>query len=193
MRHQLGGRTANRLLVAAALVTLTVGAGSVAASPRTLAPGGPAVPTVVAPVAPVAASGSAPAVLAPPAVPSPADVVRETGRWFSHGRTLELRPDGSGTFAVWMGAFDGHLVQLRLIPAPGEATVAEVVAVDRVGEGALAHDEVPGIGGLVTVTFGPAARTAHVEWSSGPRRLAADLCATEGLDARAMEELRCGA
>ena len=56
MRHQLGGRTANRLLVAAALVTLTVGAGSVAASPRTLAPGGPAVPTVVAPVEPVAAS-----------------------------------------------------------------------------------------------------------------------------------------
>ena len=47
MRHQLGGRTANRLLVAAALVTLTVGAGSVAASPRTLAPGGTAVPTVV--------------------------------------------------------------------------------------------------------------------------------------------------
>ncbi|MCT1713315.1 hypothetical protein M3B38_15300 [Dietzia cinnamea] len=193
MRHYLGGQTANRLLVAAALVTLTAGAASVAASPQAFAPGEPAVPTVVAPVAPVAASGPAPAVLAPPAVPSPADVVRETGRWFSHGRTLELRPDGSGTFAVWMGAFDGHLVQLRLIPAPGEATVAEVVAVDRVGEGALAHDEVPGIGGLVTVTFGPAARTAHVEWSSGPRRLAADLCATEGLDARAMEELRCGA
>lgn len=187
MRHELGGRIANRLLVAAALVTLTAGAASVAASPRTLAPVGPAVPSAVAHVEPMGASVPAPAIL------SPADVVRETGRWFSHGRTLELRPDGTGTFAVWMGAFDGHLVQLRLIPAPGEATVAEVVAVDRVGAGALAPDEVPGIGGLVTVTFGQAARTAHVEWSSGPRRLAADLCPTEGLDARAMEELRCGA
>lgn len=187
MRHELGGRIANRLLAAAALVTLTAGAASVAASPRTLAPGGPAVPTVVAPVEPVAAS------VPPPAVLTPTDVVRETGRWFSHGRTLELRPDGTGTFAVWMGAFDGHLVQLRLIPAPGAATVAEVVAIDRVGEGALAPDETPGIGGLVTVSFGRAARAAHVEWSSGPRRLAADLCAAEGLDARAMEELRCGA
>lgn len=185
MRHELGGRTANRLLVAAALVTLTAGAASVAASPRTLTPVGPAVPTAVAHVEPVGASV--------PAILSPADVVRETGRWFSHGRTLELRPDGTGTFAVWMGAFDGHLVQLRLVPAPGEATVAEVVAVDRMGAGALAPDEVPGIGGLVTVSFGRAARAAHVEWSSGPRRLAADLCATEGLDARAMEELRCGA
>lgn len=199
MRHQFGGRTANRLLVAAALVTLTVGAGSVAASPRTLVPDGPAAPTVVAPVEPVAASAPAPAVVTPPAVlspaavPSPADVVRETGRWFSHGRTLELRPDGTGTFAVWMGAFDGHRVQLRLIPAPGTATVAEVVAVDGVGAGALAPDETPGTGGLVTVSFGQAARTAHVEWSSGPRRLAADLCAAEGLDARAMEVLRCGA
>ncbi|MBB1025609.1 hypothetical protein G6019_14480, partial [Dietzia sp. DQ12-76] len=83
---------------------------------------------------------AAPALAAPsPAVsvPSPAEVVRETGSWFSHGYTLDLRADGTGMFAAWMGAFDGTRVQLRLIPAPGPATVAEVTAVETVGRGGL--------------------------------------------------------
>lgn len=125
--------------------------------------------------------------------PAPADLVRETGSWFAHGYTLDLRPDGTGTVAVWIGATDGHRLQLRLIPAPGEATVAEVVAVETVGGGALGPDELPGMGGLVTIAVGRQVRTAHVEWSSGPRRLSVDLCPAEGLDTRAMEALRCGA
>lgn len=128
-----------------------------------------------------------------PSVPSPADVVRETGSWLSHGRTLELRADGSGTFATWLGAFDGTRLQLRLIPAPGAATVAEVTAVETVGAGALAPDETPGLGGLVTVAVGEPIRTAHVEWTSGPRRMTADLCPAEGLTAEQMNVLRCGA
>ena len=126
-------------------------------------------------------------------VPSPAEVVRETGSWFAHGYTLDLRADGTGMLAAWVGAFDGTRVQVRLIPAPGPATVAEVTAVETVGRGGLAPDEQPGIGGLVTIAVGDEVRTAHVEWSSGPRRLAADLCPTEGLDAEMMAVLRCGA
>jgi hypothetical protein len=126
-------------------------------------------------------------------VPVPADLVEETGSWFAHGHTLDLRADGTGTFAVWVGAFDGTLVDVSLIPAPGPATVAEVVGVETVGAGALGPDGTPGIGGLVTIAFGAPVRTAHVEWTSGPRRLSADLCPTEDLDAVAMAILRCGA
>lgn len=142
----------------------------------------------VAPTVVVAA-----AVAAPAPVPAPHEVVRETGSWFAHGRTLDLRGDGTGTFASWVGAFDGTRLQLRLIPAPGPATVAEVTAVETVGAGALGPSETPGVGGLVTVVVGSPIRTAHVEWTSGPHRLAADLCPTVGLDAAQMNALRCGA
>lgn len=125
--------------------------------------------------------------------PAPADVVREVGSWFAHGYTLDLRPDGTGTFAVWLGALDGDRIQLRLIPAPGTATVAEVTAIETIGQGALGQGARPGTGGLVTISFGDDVRTAHVEWTSGPDRHSADLCPTEGLDAGAMEALRCGA
>lgn len=165
-------------------------------------------PAPLAPaVAPAPAPPPAPAVAPAPApgnAPAPADVVRETGSWFAHGYTLELRDDGTGQFAVWHGAFDGTRIGLRLIPAPGPATVAEVTTVEQVGEGALAPHEQPGIGGLVTIAFGdvpvtdsaPAVegvRTAHVEWTSGADRLSADLCPAEGLDAEQMALLRCGA
>lgn len=190
MRREIGGRTANRSLLAAALATITVGATAIVASATDPGPGVGEVPASVTHIRPVALQ-SGPAMA--PAVLSPADVVRETGSWFAHGYTLDLRPDGTGTFAVWIGAFDGNRVHLRLIPAPGEATVAEVVAVETVGAGALAPDELPATGGLVTIGVGQEVRTAHVEWSSGPRRLSVDLCPAEGLDAAAMEALRCGA
>lgn len=119
--------------------------------------------------------------------------MRETGSWFAHGYTLDLREDGSGEFAVWIGAFDGTRIELRLIPAPGPATVAEITAIEQVGEGALAPHELPGVGGLVTATFGEPIRTAHVEWTSGANRLTADLCPTEGLNAQQMAALSCGA
>lgn len=157
------------MLAAASLVVSMAGVSALVAAPTVAAP------TVAAPA------------------PSPAEVVRETGSWFSHGYTLDLRADGTGMFAAWVGAFDGTRVQLSLIPAPGSATVAEVTAVETVGLGGLGPDEQPGVGGLVTIAFGDAVRTAHVEWSSGPRRLAADLCPTEGLDAAQMAVLRCGA
>lgn len=178
------------MILAAALVVITGGAMSVVVAPTGAAPDGRAVPAPVAHIAP-AALQSGPAMA--PAILAPADVVRETGSWFAHGYTLDLRQDGTGTFAAWVGALDGHRIRLRLIPAPGEATVAEVVAVETVGGGALAPDELPGIGGLVTVGVGQEVRTAHVEWSSGPRRFSVDLCPTEGLDAGAMVRLRCGA
>ncbi|WP_245847675.1 hypothetical protein [Dietzia natronolimnaea] len=168
-----------RLAAATAAVAVAVLAAPTLAAP-TLATPSPAVATPAAP---------SPAVTAP----SPAEVVRETGSWFSHGYTLDLRADGTGMLAAWVGAFDGTRVQLRLIPAPGPATVAEVTAVETVGRGGLAADQQPGVGGLVTVAFGDEVRTAHVEWSSGPRRLAADLCPVEGLDAEMMAALRCGA
>ena len=79
------------------------------------------------------------------------------------------------------------------IPAPGPATVADITGIDTVGGGALAPNQMPGLGGLVTIAFGDGIRTAHVEWTSGPRRSAVDLCPTEGLDATAMAVLRCGA
>ncbi|WP_314037838.1 hypothetical protein [Dietzia sp. CH92] len=191
MRHGLGAQTANRLLVAAALVTITAGGASVAAAPPGAGPLGPAAPVVVERVGLTAGGDVAPVIA--PAVLSPSDVVRETGSWFAHGYTLDLRTDGTGTFAAWVGAFDGHRIQLRLIPAPGAASVAEVVAVETVGAGALGAEELPGLGGLVTVAVGQPVRTAHVEWSSGPRRLAAELCPVAGLGARQMEALRCGA
>ncbi|KAA0917109.1 hypothetical protein [Dietzia sp. ANT_WB102] len=190
MRRSIGVTSASRLILAAALVTVTVGAASVAAAPTVPSPGGGAAPSAVARIAP-AALDSGPSMA--PAILSPADVVRETGSWFAHGYTLDLRQNGTGTFAVWFGANDGNRVQLRLIPAPGEATVAEVVAIETVGGGAMSPDEVPGIGGLVTVAIGQQIRTAHVEWSSGPRRLSVDLCPTEGLNAQDMATLRCGA
>lgn len=164
------GRAVTRGVVAATLAAMLAGA-----------------TTVVA-----VSTGATPAATGP-AVPTPAEVVRETGSWISHGYTLELRPDGTGEFAAWVGAYDGTSIQLRLIPAPGPATVAEVTAVETIGDGGLGVDEVPGVGGLVTIAFGDAVRTAHVEWSSGPRRMTADLCPATGLDAAAMEALRCGA
>ncbi|MFN3339237.1 MAG: hypothetical protein ACK40Z_06015 [Dietzia sp.] len=164
MMSQRVSRRVGRGLVAASLVVSMAGASTLVAAPTVAVP-----------------------------VPSPAEVVRETGSWFSHGYTLDLRADGTGMFAAWVGAFDGTRVQLSLIPAPGSATVAEVTAVETVGSGGLAPGELPGIGGLVTIAFGDGVRTAHVEWSSGPRRLAADLCPTEGLDAAQMAVLRCGA
>lgn len=157
-------RRAGRALAAVALVASMAGVSTLVATPTSAAP-----------------------------VPSPAEVVRETGSWFAHGYTLDLRADGTGMLAAWVGAFDGTRVQVRLIPAPGPATVAEVTAVETVGRGGLAPEEQPGIGGLVTIAVGDEVRTAHVEWSSGPRRLAADLCPTEGLDAEMMAVLRCGA
>lgn len=157
-------RRAGRALAAVALVASMAGVSTLVATPTSAAP-----------------------------VPSPAEVVRETGSWFAHGYTLDLRADGTGMLAAWVGAVDGTRVQVRLIPAPGPATVAEVTAVETVGRGGLAPEEQPGIGGLVTIAVGDEVRTAHVEWSSGPRRLAVDLCPTEGLDAEMMAVLRCGA
>jgi hypothetical protein len=173
-------------------VACAVTATAVAAGAATASSGPERVPGPVVMVAAPAAV-TVPAVPPVPAVPSPAESVRETGTWFAHGYTLELLPDGTGTFAVWMGAFDGTVIRLRLIPAPGEATVAEVVGVETVGGGALAPGATPGIGGLVTIDVGPDIRVAHVEWSSGPDRLSADLCPTEGLDAATMAMLHCGA
>lgn len=170
MKNIGAGRVAGRVLITALLAVSMTGGVSVAAAPI----------------------GSAPTVPAD-AAPAPAELVQETGSWFSHGRTLELRDDGTGEFAVWLGAFDGTRIQLSLIPAPGAAAVAEVAAVHEVGAGALAPAEQPGVGGLVTITFGDAVRTAHVEWTSGAHRLSADLCPTEGLDAQQMAALRCGA
>ncbi|WP_241734092.1 MULTISPECIES: hypothetical protein [Dietzia] len=164
MRTMQVRRRAGRALAAVALVASMAGVSTLVATPTSAAP-----------------------------VPSPAEVVRETGSWFAHGYTLDLRADGTGMLAAWVGAFDGTRVQVRLIPAPGPATVAEVTAVETVGRGGLAPDEQPGIGGLVTIAVGDEVRTAHVEWSSGPRRLAVDLCPTEGLDAEMMAVLRCGA
>lgn len=182
------GRVAGRGLAAAALAAAIgvagAGAGAVEVAPATV---------------PGIASEAAPA-----PVPSPAQMVTETGSWFAHGQTLELRDDGSGEFAVWLGAFDGTRIGLRLIPAPGEATVAEVTSVEQVGAGALAPHEQPGVGGLVTIAFGDVPtvgdgggvdglRTAHVEWTSGPERMTADLCPDAGLNAEQMNLLRCGA
>ncbi|MCT1514687.1 MAG: hypothetical protein Q7T31_13550 [Dietzia sp.] len=164
MRTMQVRRRAGRALAAVALVASMAGVSTLVATPTSAAP-----------------------------VPSPAEVVRETGSWFAHGYTLDLRADGTGMLAAWVGAFDGTRVQVRLIPAPGPATVAEVTAVETVGRGGLAPEEQPGIGGLVTIAVGDEVRTAHVEWSSGPRRLAVDLCPTEGLDAEMMAVLRCGA
>ncbi|WP_295653086.1 hypothetical protein [uncultured Dietzia sp.] len=177
MRPPRGGQTARRAVLTAALVVTTAGAAAVAAP-------GPALPGV--PIEVSAQSGI-------DIVPPPAEAVRETGSWFAHGTTLELLPDGSGTFARWVGAFDGDRIALRLIPAPGEATVAEIIGIETVGEGALAPGARPGIGGLVTISIGEGVRTAHVEWTSGPERLSVDLCPAEGLDAATMETLRCGA
>lgn len=172
MRIDGAGRAVTHGFVAAALAVMMAGAATIVAAPLGAAPAGPG---------PV------------PVVPAPSEVVRETGSWISHGYTLDLRSDGTGVFSVWRGAFDGTRIRLRLIPAPGAATVAEVTAVEVVGAGALGADEEPGVGGLVTIMIGGGVRTAHVEWSAGPRRLAADLCPAEGLDAAQMATLRCGA
>lgn len=166
--------------MAAALAVMVAGAATIVAAPTGAAPADSG-PTLTGPAVAVVPH------------PAPSEVVRETGSWISHGYTLDLRPDGTGAFSVWRGAFDGTRVQLRLIPAPGAAAVAEVTSVEVVGAGALGADEEPGVGGLVTILFGDEVRTAHVEWSSGPRRLAADLCPAVGLDAAQMATLRCGA
>ncbi len=178
MRHQVGSKTIGRSLLAASLAVITAGAVTLVAEPTNARavsgqPSGPAI---------AAASD-----------PAPSDVVREVGSWFAHGYTLDLRRDGTGTFSVWLGAFDGDRVQLRLIPAPGPATVAEVIAVETVGDGALGPDARPGIGGLVTILFGEEITTAHVEWTSGPDRHAVDLCPAVGLDVDSMNALHCGA
>lgn len=198
------GRGARRVfaaMVAVAAVASVCAAGGAAAddSGGALAGGGaetdgrwPATAVVTAP--PQALSPPALMPVTPvPDVPAPSDVVREVGSWFAHGTTLELLPDGNGTFATWVGAFDGNRISLRLIPAPGEATVAEVVAVETVGQGALAPEALPGMGGLFTIAFGIDVRTAHVEWTAGPDRHAVDLCPAQGLDAAMMEALSCGA
>lgn len=177
MSGNSAGRRAGRVFAAAVLAASMTGAVSVAAAP-----------IGAAPAVPDAAPAPAPA----PA-PSPAELADETGSWFSHGYTLELRDDGTGELAAWLGAFDGTRIQLSLIPAPGPATVAEVTGIEQIGAGALAPAEQPGVGGLVTMTFGDEVRTAHVEWTSGADRLTADLCPTEGLDAEQMSALRCGA
>ena len=177
MRPGRGGQWASRAILAVALVVTTAGASAVA----TADPGsGPALPGIPAQV-PVAGRSGVDELVVPEGVPTPSDVVRETGSWFSHGRTLVLRSDGSGTFETWIGAFDG------------DRTVAEIVAVETIGEGALASEARPGVGGLVTVTFGTGIRTAHLEWTAGPDRHPVDLCPAEGLDASAMEALGCGA
>ena len=178
MRHQVGSKTIGQSLLAASLAVITAGAVTLVAEPTNARA--------------VSGQPSGPAIAAA-SVPAPSDVVREVGSWFAHGYTLDLRRDGTGTFSVWLGAFDGDRVQLRLIPAPGPATVAEVIAVETVGDGALGPDARPGIGGLVTILFGEQETTAHVEWTSGPDRHAVDLCPTAGLDADAMNALRCGA
>lgn len=174
MRRLNGRYAAGRSLIAVTLALAMSGSAAVAAAPT-----GPH------PAAHPAAPG--------PAAPAPSEVVRETGSWFAHGYTLDLRSDGTGMLAAWVGAYDGSRIQLRLIPAPGAATVAEVTGVETVGAGGLAAEDQPGVGGLVTVLVGDPVRTAHVEWSSGPRRLTLDLCPTVGLDATAMTALRCGA
>lgn len=217
MRYVCGRKAASRVALAASLAVLTAGAATVA----TVRPAdsqvfpGPAIvaaaetspvsapepillPEPIRPPALVPSPTSTPAPAPSPApapapAPTPADVVRETGTWFAHGYTLDLRDDGTGDFAVWMGAFDGTRIALRLIPAPGPATVAEVLSVETIGQGALSPDAVPGVGGLVTISFGDPVRTAHVEWTAGADRLQADLCPSVGLDAAAMEILRCGA
>lgn len=180
MRTDIGTRSAENRTSAFRAVVSAVVAGLLAVGAVN-----PAIASAPSP------AGSPAPVAAP--VPGPADLVGETGSWFAHGYTLDLRADGTGTFAVWVGAFDGTRIDVSLIPAPGPATVAEVVGVETVGAGALGPDGTPGIGGLVTIAFGAPVRTAHVEWTSGPRRLSADLCPTEGLDAVAMAILRCGA
>ena len=203
MRYVCGRKAASRVALAASLAVLTAGAATVATvrpADSQVFPG----PAIVAAAETSPVSAPEPilpsALVSPPApapaqasAPTPADVVRETGTWFAHGYTLDLRDDGTGDFAVWMGAFDGTRIALRLIPAPGPATVAEVLSVKTIGQGALSPDAVPGVGGLVTISFGDPVRTAHVEWTAGADRLQADLCPSVGLDAAAMEILRCGA
>ncbi|MDV8000795.1 hypothetical protein [Rhodococcus sp. IEGM 1408] len=172
-----------RGFAAAALAVMVTGATTIVAAPIGAAPAdsGPSI------------AGPANSGVVVVSDPTPSEVVRDTGSWISHGYTLDLWSDGTGAFSVWRGAFDGTRVRLRLIPAPGAATVAEVTSVEVVGAGALGADEEPGVGGLVTIMFGDEVRNAHVEWSSGPRRLAADLCPATGLDAARMATLRCGA
>ena len=126
-------------------------------------------------------------------VPSPTQLVERTGQWFSHGRTLELRDDGTGTFTAWIGAFDGTRIRLRLVPVDGVGEVAEVTAVEQIGLGALSPSETPGVGDLVTIGFGEPVPTAHVQWSAGPRRKRAGLCPVAGLNRHDMEALGCGA
>ena len=203
MRYVCGRKAASRVALAVSLAVLTAGAATVATvrpADSQVFPG----PALVAAAETSPVSAPEPilpsALVSPPApapaqasAPTPADVVRETGTWFAHGYTLDLRDDGTGDFAVWMGAFDGTRIALRLIPAPGPATVAEVLSVKTIGQGALSPDAVPGVGGLVTISFGDPVRTAHVEWTAGADRLQADLCPSVGLDAAAMEILRCGA
>lgn len=203
MRYVCGRKAASRVALAVSLAVLTAGAATVATvrpADSQVFPG----PAIVAAAETSPVSAPEPilpsALVSPPApapaqasAPTPADVVRETGTWFAHGYTLDLRDDGTGDFAVWMGAFDGTRIALRLIPAPGPATVAEVLSVETIGQGALSPDAVPGVGGLVTISFGDPVRTAHVEWTAGADRLQADLCPSVGLDAAAMEILRCGA
>lgn len=194
MRLQGRGKAASRAFLAASLAVMTTAAVTLVAAPTSAQPvgGQPSVPSVVQPAEPAVLHPAGPAVTAP-AVPVPSEVVREVGSWFAHGYTLDLRPDGTGTFSVWLGALDGDRVQLRLIPAPGAATVAEVTAIETVGDGALGPDARPGVGGLVTILFGEDLRTAHLEWTSGPDRHAVDLCPAAGLDVATMETLRCGA
>lgn len=199
MRPRNVGQMARRAIVVASVVMASAGAAAVAATESGPTPTLPVVPAVVAQPSELEVFPAP----GPAAAPVPADVVTQTGSWFAHGTTLDLWSDGTGLLATWVGAFDGDRLSLRLIPAPGPATVAEIVAIETVGQGALAPDERPGLGGLVTVIFdavphadaagGEGLRTAHVEWTSGPHRHAVDLCPAHGLDAAAMETLGCGA
>ena len=199
MRLRNVGQMARRAIVVASVVMTSAGAAAVAATESGPTPTLPVVPAGVAQPSELEVFPAP----GPAAAPVPADVVTQTGSWFAHGTTLDLWSDGTGQLATWVGAFDGDRLSLRLIPAPGPATVAEIVAIETVGQGALAPDERPGLGGLVTVIFdavpnadaagGEGLRTAHVEWTSGPHRHAVDLCPAHGLDAAAIETLGCGA
>ena len=125
--------------------------------------------------------------------PAPADLPGHTGRWMSHGRVLELRDDGTGTFSAWIGARDGTHVDLSRVPAPGPAEVSEVTGVRTQGAGAMSPSEAPGVGALVQIGVDDGTGVAHVEWSSGPRSMTSDLCPTTPLTREQMEILHCGA
>src|SRR5699024_12851703 len=109
MSGNSAGRRAGRVFAAAVLAASMTGAVSVAAAPIGAAP---------------AVLDAAPAP-APAPAPSPAELADETGSWFSHGYTLELRGAGTGELAACPGALDGPTMPLSPTPAPRPAPGAE--------------------------------------------------------------------